>query len=304
MPDDLGRLLAATQGDDPSTDFVSSLRTELDAELAEGRSGELADEDTSEVIVLDTEDRSDGEARRWRSRTWMLASAAALVVLVALIVGLVASSGDDETSETATEGGAEQQEPAPADQPSPSPEEVALAFMDALNTFDAEAASALIAEDAAFRTDRAGAIESAAEFPALYEWYRVTDSVWNVEACTGSEVDQGTLVVCTYVVENDIIRTVSGSGEISGAYELVIVDGQIVDYWHRWPSAACCWFAFAQYVSDEHPEDMETMYREFQGRKNDQPVLTPESMALWDAHLDEWVSVCEATQDAIYCSAA
>jgi heat shock protein HslJ len=67
---------------------------------------ERADESTTEVIMLDTEDKPV------RTRPWLaVAAVAAAVVALAVIVGVVVASGDeDSTSETATEAPAAEQE--------------------------------------------------------------------------------------------------------------------------------------------------------------------------------------------------
>ncbi len=88
MADDLERSLHSIEGEDPSADFVATLRERIVAEetasmeLAEGR-------DLAVTVVL----RPELEERNVRTKRWMLVGLAAAVVLIA---GVAALNGDSD----------------------------------------------------------------------------------------------------------------------------------------------------------------------------------------------------------------
>jgi hypothetical protein len=208
--------------------------------------------------------------------------------VVAGVIGY-AVLADEDPAEVVTVDGEESTEievvePTPVEIETLSPEEVALSFIDARNAFDAESAQSLFAQDAVYNVDRAGGAESLADLPGLYDWYRVMDWTWNVDGCTSAEEDAGTLVVCRREYENALTRVVEGD-TTTGSFEILVVDGEIAEFTHRFVSIANGWGAFLGFVTATNPDDGPLMVREFLGRQDDEPILTPESMALWEKHL-------------------
>jgi len=95
--DDLAARLAAIKGDDPSPDFASSLREQLQAELSEES---LGDGSITQLMIVDGQ-RARGE-QPVTKRTWISGAVAAAAVL-AVVGGLViANNDDDETGVAAT----------------------------------------------------------------------------------------------------------------------------------------------------------------------------------------------------------
>jgi hypothetical protein len=98
----------------------------------------------------------------------------------------------------------------------------------------------------------------------------------------------GTLVRCSYdyhAIRSDEI----GLGPYSSSYdELTVRDGEIVDVFGEIGIRAFgfeSWEPFAEWVSENYPEDVAVMYKsDFSDYQ-----LTPKSIRLWEQHTREYV---------------
>ena len=256
----------------------------------------------AEVIMLAPE-RTDSSVSKPSTRRWLIVAAAAGVL--ALIAGLVVAgtrSDEDPVPADQPEPTAPVVEPEPEaeDAPAPelapdvaesAPEDIALTFIEARNGFDSDLALSLFAPSAVFNRDRAGGAESLEDVPGQYDWFRVLDWTWDVQGCASTPGEESTMVVCEYELENALTRTFGSNTRFevrAGQFEFEVVDGQIVEFSNRFPAIPDSWGGFLFYIAANHPEEQSAMFREFQGRLNDQPVLTDASMSLWEEYLIEW----------------
>lgn len=106
--EDLERLLGDVHGDDPSPQFVTSLRARLDQELAEGPppDGPLGDrsrgdDDMSDISVV----TPPGDTQRAESAKWWIRGGLAVAAAALIVVGIVVADDGQDAARLATEGG-------------------------------------------------------------------------------------------------------------------------------------------------------------------------------------------------------
>ena len=218
-------------------------------------------------------------AKAPRQRRWALLGAAAAVA--ALVVGLVAAVARDNEPN------------APADPPPPAPtaqpSEVGIAeqFFGALNARDLVTLQTLMGSDAVYDEDIV-VEDMPAHIAALEAW----DWTWEVVACEPETVDAD--VRCEIAVQNRLTE-LTGT-ELSGYSLFTMVDGKIdrvnldgLDFSDYSPNA---FVPFETWLQDNHPGDYQTISGE-----NDWFRQTPESAALLDQHLTEYVDEVRAEAD-------
>jgi hypothetical protein len=162
-------------------------------------------------------------------------------------------------------------------------EEVAWAYVNALNAYDREGILELYAPDAtADGLDPAEVFESV-EFVGAIGWgYHDVACAEEPEAVTG-----GTAVACTMNIQSDWGRALA-LDPIAANVLIVVDDGQIVRSRETWPDDRPvneAYDAFQTWVEENHPEDYETMYDEVGMRRVD-----PTAVALFQQYTDEFVA--------------
>lgn len=169
-----------------------------------------------------------------------------------------------------------------------SPESVARAFMGALNTHDGNAALELLAEDARYK-----GLSPLSDLPLALDLDRAIGEHFTIQGCEEVSTDaNGTLVDCRFIVESDVSRAL-GIEPVSVIYTIRVDEGHI-----QTVDATCCedvpgvedpWITFRNWVKENHPDDMATMYFGEGGAH-----LNPESIALFEQYTDEFVASLEA----------
>lgn len=211
-------------------------------------------------------------AQSSRPRHWALIGAAAAVA--ALTIGLVAVVAQDNEPPPPAD-------PAPAPITSPSEvEEVDIAeqFYAALNDRDLATLQTLMGDDGVY--DGIPVEDMPAHLTALEAW----DWTWKEVACEPEPADAG--VRCEIAVRNRLTE-LTGT-ELSGSSLFTMIDGTIdrvdldqLDFSDYSPNA---FMPFQTWVSENHPDDYQTIWEE-----NDSFRQTPESAALLDQHLTEYI---------------
>jgi hypothetical protein len=251
MSDDLGRLVAAIKGEDPSPDFVSSLRAELEAELDDQRSEDLAD--GTVVVDLDTLDAAPPTGRQTMERKWLVAggAAAAVVLLIAVVAGIALASGDDSDNEVTAVVGIEATG-------------LADDYFEALAAGDAEAAVGLLTPDATILqtwvNSPTGTLTPASptpgEFLAVQTWLIAQGSEFTPAACSVSdEGAEATTVSCEWEVYNGIAQAV-GAEPVPVVSTLVVTEDGIASVRrdHGPPDYDEVWDHFDEWLAITHPE--------------------------------------------------
>jgi hypothetical protein len=165
-----------------------------------------------------------------------------------------------------------------------SPESIGDAFMTALADHDGDAALELLAEDARYK-----GLSPLSDLPLALDLDRAIGEEITNQGCEEVPTDgDGTLVDCRFMVDGDIPRAL-GIEPTSVIYTIRVDEGQI-----QAVDGTCCedvpgvedpWITFRNWVRDNHPDDMATMYNGEGGAH-----LKPESIALFEKNTDEFVA--------------
>ena len=102
-------------------------------------------------------------------------------------------------------------------------------------------------------------------------------------------------VFCTYTIENAWSRARGVGPFTGGRFYFTIADGKIQKLTHIFDFrefSPQVWEVFRAWVRDTHPQDVAVMY-DFSGGV-DVPRKTPEAIALWEQHTNEFVASVEA----------
>lgn len=168
--------------------------------------------------------------------------------------------------------------------PLASPIDVANAHMEARANLDTERALSLFAGDATVREEGFG-LE---EYSDLWAWYRSIGWEWEPDGCEQrSTSENGGLVRCTYQFENDMSRALDHP-PVTGEVNMLVSEGritQLVSYLDI-RQFSDVWEAFLTFVSENHPNDVDTMY--VPGGTN--PRLDADSRALWADYVREFTA--------------
>jgi hypothetical protein len=168
-----------------------------------------------------------------------------------------------------------------------SPVQVAEAFMEARNAHDAEAMAGLLADDVVH--DPGGELvwspnnlSEAAHFEQITAW------VYDFTCVEGGP----TQARCAYTQETNLGNAL-GIVSRPGAFFLIEVDeGQIVSVTNRenghYPVGEVL-VGFSEWLVQNHPEDVDVMLEDVS------QILRPESLALWEQYVPEFVAEMEAS---------
>lgn len=166
-----------------------------------------------------------------------------------------------------------------------SPLETATQHMTARESLDTEAALQLFDDNATVAEEGFGL----ADYSAVWAWYRAIGWDWHPQGCeqAGPPSDKGTLVRCSYEFENDMSRALAHP-PVTGEVSILVSEGQITNLvsYLDINQFSDVWEAFLTWVSENHPDDVDTMY--VPGGTN--PRLEDESIALWAEHVEEFAA--------------
>jgi hypothetical protein len=105
-----------------------------------------------------------------------------------------------------------------------------------------------------------------------------------------SQGDDGVLVECAFTATNDLFRVLGFDPE-TGQVTLLIADGHIENLTETMlsrPSTTEVLSTFHDWLEDNHPDDVDTLMEGLMVK------VTPESIALWEQYVDEFVADMEA----------
>jgi len=196
-----------------------------------------------------------------RKRGWLVAAAAAAIVLVG---GLIITR---PWSQVPTAG--------------ESAVETANAYLDAYWSFDADTALEYMAPELVQAEDGAEA------FRSKIRQYEAWHYRWSGHHCeVSSEDDSGVTVICPfdyYALGSDQIglEPFSGDAEVLRIVDGVIVELTLDDHTYNEFSTEM-WDPMKAWVLGEHPDDYDTLY-------GDDSWLTDESIARWDQLVEGYV---------------
>jgi hypothetical protein len=228
------------------------------------------------VGPLDPEHLGDRSERSWdmtelmtdeaqqvgRRPRWLVPVLATVVVLVAAIPLLLNNQnlvGGDRT---------------------PS-EKVAYAFIDALIEHDGMAAEALFADNGLFDGMDPSSLPMELAHKEAVGWVYT-----NHECGEVSGGAPGTTVRCDLLLQNELAEA-RGLEPVPGTYVITVDEGRIHSASLRYDFAMLVDVRdrFRFWIEANHPDDIEAMYNGEGGAR-----LDPESIALWEQHVDEYVA--------------
>jgi len=227
----------------------------------------LREQRSIDMTITETPQTPAQSPRRSR---WALMGAAAATV--ALLIGLVAVVARDN------EPTAPADPPPPAPTAQPSEVDTAEQFYGALNDRDLATLQTLMGSDAVY--DGIVVEDMPAHIAVLEAW----EWEWDQVACEPEPVDAD--VRCEIAVRNRL-TDLTGT-ELSGYSLFTMVDGKIdrvnleLDFSDYGTNA---FMPFQTWLRNNHPDDFQTIWGE-----NDTLRQTPESAALLDQHLAEYIN--------------
>jgi hypothetical protein len=173
-----------------------------------------------------------------------------------------------------------------------SPAEIAEAFLEARIVHDAEAMAALLADDALLADEQlldAGQtgpdILAKDVLPGLVALERITGRTYTFESCVEDPPNQ---VRCTVVLEDDPSRAL-GVDPFDAHFLFDINEGKVDEVtfvWNGERTYAEVAREVIAWMERNYAEDAEIMF-------GDSTYLTPESLALWEEHIPEFVAAHE-----------
>lgn len=223
-----------------------------------------------------------------RSNRSLIAAAVAGVVILAVALPLLLTSGDN------------------ADVAS-SPETVAQTFIEGVISLDAEPLEGLLSGDAtAMYLDTFGYTDQQpGSVSGLWEWGSIYGMTYTSEGCRASTNTggpppsdppgdgRGSFFTCDYQLENDWTKALN-QPPMTGRFRMEVADGSIVWLVEDFPFGEfeTTWGMVIEWVQTEHPDDFEAMFLDGPPGAGlaESGRLTPESMALWRQYNQEIVS--------------
>ncbi len=251
-------------------------------------------------------------SRRWMAAGWAYGMATMVVVLV-LILGLaLLLRGGNENEVVEPTPTTTVTVPTPTTVLATAPEveatsseiSIALAFFDARNAYDVEAATALFNPDAhIYGGDFITGVDM---YPALFDWLRATGWQWMVGECYMKSGDANT--ECAYHVENAWSRAI-GIPPVPGVIAFEIWEGGMrwvpdfeVDQTdfsimgrasehpqYRNYELVEVWETVTDWIRENHPTDVEAMI----SPDGSAPIFDARSIDLWRMYTQEFVEAVE-----------
>ena len=163
--------------------------------------------------------------------------------------------------------------------PQPAPEELARQFIEAIGT-DSATALALVAPDA--EVDAPG-LDDVADIAGWLAWSEAIGWNQTFEGCEGT----GAEIQCGYTYTNSWMETVGASPGTGSTFTLTINDGIITAFTDEQVGSpiVVAWNAYRGWLERTYPEAVDQMMT-----ATDRPILTPESIALWERYTEEFAS--------------
>jgi hypothetical protein len=235
--EDLSEVLAAIGGDDPSPDFVSSLRTQLDAELTNDHRSPGDVQDVTLVEAPLYQEQQQMNKKRWIGG---LAAAAAVVVIVGAIV--IANDDDDDGTVVGASRG---------------PLTVIDDYFATYNDGDTDAVLAIAAPDVIV-TVTYGVVEPQEDWDQLLAWNNAQGEILTEHTCilTDDQPVVGAAFSCEFDTLDAVILAVDGI-PIPTQTLFTVSDGAITKINHDYESPTDFGTAggpFNLWMEQNHPD--------------------------------------------------
>lgn len=233
---------------------------------------------------------TDQATSKWRGPKVAVVALAATVVVALAIVGLIRLI---DTDGAAGPTGAGELPPVSAieiaQKPGATPVELALGFMEARDLRDIDAAMSLLDPEAVI-IDSGGGPRAVDEYAGLFEWMEVLDWRWIDVECVQTEAGQPAQVSCTFSMENDWSRA-RGPSPVEGKIQVSasggVIDGVVLQLGNVWVEVV--FSQFLNWVIQNHPADVEIMWRFDEVGVLNGPSTSPEALDLFRLHTAEYV---------------
>jgi hypothetical protein len=228
----------------------------------------------------------------WRRSGWRIAAAAfAAVIIIGAVIGLTMTGGNEVEPATTV--------PPPTTTAVPSTaaaKEIAAAFVEARNNWDAAAIEALLGPGVTLGGDLA---LTPRDFPRVAEFERATGTTFSlVRECTQTDTATAARVSCVFDSENDWSRALGIDLPAQNVYTFWIADGKIkrIETFVTQAFLDQVLGRFGDWLEEAHPEDVDLMFvvgprAPFPGNR---PLLNPDALALWEQYSKEFVDFANA----------
>jgi hypothetical protein len=262
---DVDAAVRAMRDADPVPDPESFRRFVVDAAVFLDATRERNMEIQTELEAVETPKAS---VPMWRKALPALV-AAAVVILIGAAILLLARDTEPDVADT--------------------PQGMAVLFIEG----DADTAVGMLAPDAVVEHGIATTVE---EYAAVREWQVVTGTFATVTGCSETPIASNVEVSCTYIHGNAWSEAL-GVGPFDGSqWVFVIADGQIQELNNTFDASEYSPQSnqvFRSWLGVNHPGVSVSMID--LATANQVPILTPESIALWEQYTEEFVaSVAES----------
>ena len=278
-------------------------------EAIQARIAEQADQPEMEITML-----QKNQPPPRRIAPWVLGAAAAIIVVIIAVVSF-SRAGDEGSSTVFADqpDGAEEGEGDGSVVVDPGADEgaekagieaIALDFFDARAAWDGERARALVADDAEFF---GGFVAEPDDLLLIAEFERALGWRYLDPECTASSPER---VACTYSWELELAQALGVQLPAGNSFLLEMSDGQIGRVTHTirrtttsidgQPSTGFepdVWDPLRLWVLQNHPDDHDLMYEPTPTPLNYSPVITAQSIPLWEDHTAEFVGSISGTAD-------
>jgi hypothetical protein len=165
-----------------------------------------------------------------------------------------------------------------------SPIEIGESFLNARDTWDLEAAIALLAPEA---TVVGSIAPTVADYAGAFEYFRAVQQGTTVGECTQTNVGPPAEVTCTYSHENAWTRAL-GSAPYKGSRMTFVIDDGLIQEVTNGFAGFTEWDLFGLWVFNNHPSEYPMLYSE--GHRASKPSTTPEAIVLWEQYTAEFVA--------------
>ena len=240
----------------PSLDLLDPIEVvDMDHLTAESeRSSSMSEIHTLEPKVV---------PERRRPFAVLVAAAALVVVAIGVVITLANRQPDDAVTPAET---------------------IAMTYMEAMSAKDLATLTEVVAPELGIDFD---------ELPRRWEYERATGWVFPPLGCEEQSTSlDGTLVSCLYSNDGSWMEALGLEPDV-GRDVLLIRDGQVHevtgDSSYSQPGVGQAWFAFREWVEQNHWRDLATIY------DTGNPRYTPEAVALWEQFTEEFVAEMEAS---------
>lgn len=239
-----------------------------------------SDADTAELLSdlerrrrqMQTDLTTEPRTNKPRSRRAFVAAAVAVIALgvVAVVIRSTAPNG-------AVANG---------------PDETAALFLETVNTYDAEASTAMLAPQAVISDLMADSVDT---WAGRLAWGEAVGLTLEFEACDSSGESNTTYLTCPYTFAGAWSDAAGLDSSGNGSYAVKVESGEIgfvSNVWFVSDAGQNAWLDFLDWVDQNHPGDLDVMFSSdgLTDRIPDDASAEPASIDMWHRYLDEYLA--------------